>query len=84
MTQCINKKYPLGPKYQGIVLNHREAMCMRYLLKKWTIEKIAKEMKLSPRTICFYIGNVMLQLKCDNLQILLHIIRESELLRYFD
>jgi DNA-binding CsgD family transcriptional regulator len=84
MTECINKKYPLGSKYQGIVLNHREAMCMRYLLKKYNIPRIAKQMKLSPRTIGFYIGSVMLQLKCESLQKLLDAIKQSELLRYFD
>ncbi len=84
MTGCINKKYPLGPKYQGIVLNYRQAMCMRYLLKNFNIPRIAKLMKLSCRTVSFYIGSVMLQLKCENLQELLGAIRQSELLRYFD
>ena len=84
MTQHIHKKYPLGPKCQGIVLNHREAMCMRYLLKKVNIPRIAQQMKLSPRTIGFYIGSVMLQLKCESLQELLDSIKQSELLRYFD
>ncbi len=84
MAECINKKYPLGQKHQGIVLNHREAMCMRYLLKNFNIPRIAKQMKLSTRTIEFYIGSVMLQLKCENLQGLLNSIKQSELLRYFD
>ncbi|OGT46435.1 MAG: hypothetical protein A3F17_08590 [Gammaproteobacteria bacterium RIFCSPHIGHO2_12_FULL_41_15] len=82
--ECINKKYPLGSKYQGVVLNHREVMCVRYLLKNYSILRIAKQMKLSPRTIGFYIGSVMLQLKCKNLQELLDSIKQSELLRYFD
>ena len=84
MTECINKKYPLGSKYQGVVLNHREAMCMRYVLKNFNIPRIAREMKLSPRTISFYIGSVMLQLKCDNLSRLCDCIKQSELLRYFE
>ena len=84
MTEYINKKYPLGPKYEGIVLNHREAMCMRYLLKRFGINKIAKKMKLSQRTINFYISNVMLLLKCNSLSALLDCIKQSELLKYFD
>lgn len=84
MTACINRKYPLGSKYQNIVLNHREATCMRYLLKKFNIHQIAKEMKLSSRTIGFYIGSVMLQLKCDNLSSLLDCIRKSELPKHFN
>ena len=84
MTACINKKYPLGSKYQGIVLNHREAMCMRYLLKNFNTLQIARQMNLSLRTIGFYIDSIMLQLKCESLQELLDSIKQSELLRYFD
>lgn len=84
MMECINKKYPLGPKYQGIVLNYREAMCMWYLLKKFTLQQIARRMHLSPRTIGFYIGNVMLQLKCDTMSKLLDCIKQSDLPRYFE
>ena len=80
----INNKYPLGPKFKGVVLNHREAMCMRYLLKNFDIMQIAALMKLSPRTISFYLESVMLQLKCDNLSVLLNCIKQSELLKHFD
>ncbi len=83
MTTYSNKKYPLGAKYQGIVLNHREAMCMRYLLKNYNIPRIAKRMKLSTRTIEFYIDSVMLQLRCSSLDILRNCIKQSELLRHF-
>lgn len=82
--ECINKKYPLGPKYRGIVLNYREAMCMHYLLKKWKLSQIAKQMQLSTRTISFYISSVMLQLKCDSLSKLIDCIKDSELMKYFD
>lgn len=83
MTEDINKKYPLGAKYRGIVLNYREAMCMWYLLKKFSLSRIAKKMKLSQRTIGFYIESVMLQLKCENINDLLKCIKESDLLKYF-
>lgn len=84
MIKCINKKYPLGPKYRGIVLNQREAVCMRYLLRNFSIEQIAWRMRLSVRTVGFYIGNVMLLLNCGSLQELMKCIRESELMRHFD
>lgn len=82
--ECINKKYPLGPKCHNVVLNYREATCMRYLLKKFTLQQIAREMHLSPRTVGFYIGSVMLQLKCDDIPKLLDCIKQSDLLRYFE
>lgn len=84
MMECMNKKYPLGAKYRGIVLNYREAMCMWYLLKKFTLQQIAKKMALSPRTVSFYISNVMLQLRCDSMSKLLDCIKQSDLLRYFE
>lgn len=84
MSEDIHKKYPLGTKYDGVVLNHREVMCIHYLLRRFSISKISKQMKLSPRTVNFYINSVMLKLKCNSLPQLLNCVKQTELLRYFD
>ena len=77
-----DKKYSLGEKYQKVILNKNEAICMLYLSNNFNVEKISKKMKLSSRTIAFYIRNVMLQLKCETLQELVHCIRQSELMNF--
>lgn len=82
--KLLNKKWLLSPRYRDIVLNHREVLCISYLLKDFSVDQIAQEMRLSNRTIAFYIDNIMLQLNCSNLSEFLHCIRQSELRRFFE
>lgn len=47
-------------------LSHRERECVRYLSHGLTAKQIARVLKLSPRTVEFYIENAKKKLVCHN------------------
>jgi DNA-binding CsgD family transcriptional regulator len=59
-----NKKYFLGLKHQNIYFTCREADVMIQLLQGKTLSATAKFLKLSPRTIEFYVKNMKTKLRC--------------------
>jgi DNA-binding NarL/FixJ family response regulator len=48
--------YGLGTKYGSAYFTRREAECMVLLLKGKTINSVANILKLSPRTVEYYMG----------------------------
>jgi DNA-binding CsgD family transcriptional regulator len=52
------KRYPLGEKFPNVMLSQREAACVLETLKGKTMTKIASSLKLSPRTVEYYMGMV--------------------------
>ena len=68
------QKYYLGPAYPNIYLTQREAECAIGLLEHGTSKSIARHLRLSPRTIEFYIRNIKRKLACQTrAQLLKHI-----------
>lgn len=47
-------------------VSKRESHCLYYLMRGMTGKQIAKTLKLSPRTVEFYLENAKLKLKCQN------------------
>lgn len=74
------KNYYLGSKYQDIYFTQRETECMIMLIKGKTINKIAKELQLSPRTIEFYLKNMKNKIGCRTKFELIEQILESDFL----
>jgi DNA-binding CsgD family transcriptional regulator len=72
----IIKTYYLGEKLQNLYLTKREAECMFLLLKGKSINTIAAILKLSPRTIEYYLKNIKIKLNCrtkfDLIELILH------------
>jgi len=58
------KTYPLGKEYGDTYLTKREAECIIQLIQGKTIAIVAKELKLSPRTVEFYIKNIKNKMRC--------------------
>lgn len=58
------KKYWLGEAYPEVYLTRRESECMMYVLKGNTISTMSTKLKLSPRTVEFYIKQIKSKLKC--------------------
>ncbi len=59
---------------QKVIISKREFECLSHLSKGFTAKEIARELKLSPRTIEYHIHRI--RLKTD-----LH--RKSQLVRFF-
>lgn len=53
-------------KHSLIKLSHRESECAQLLLQGLKYKEIAKELKVSPRTIECYIDNLKSKLQCQN------------------
>ncbi len=51
-------------KYNNKIISKRERECLECLVKGMTAKEIAKELKLSPRTIEFYINNLKRKFNC--------------------
>jgi DNA-binding CsgD family transcriptional regulator len=69
----------LGTQHKGVYLTRREAQCVFYLLKGCTIKDVAKQLKLSPRTVEFYVKNMRLKTGADSKTSLIDIIIKSDI-----
>lgn len=58
------KIYKLGGEYGDLYLTRREMDCILRVVQGKTIITIATELKLSPRTVEFYLKNVKSKLRC--------------------
>ena len=47
-------------------LTRREEQCLKFTAKSWRVEQIAKELKISPRTVNFHIQNANKKLGSQN------------------
>ncbi|MEI8055402.1 MAG: helix-turn-helix transcriptional regulator [bacterium] len=71
-------RYKLGAKHGGRYFTKREAECMACLLKGKTIANVAAILKLSPRTVEYYIKNMKAKLLCRTKFELIDLVRASE------
>ena len=51
------------PSYQ---LTRREEQCLTFTARAWRVEQIARELKISPRTVNFHIQNANKKLGTHN------------------
>ena len=56
--------YSLGNKYGRVYFTKREAECMVLLLKGKTINGVANNLNLSPRTVEYYVKNMKSKTGC--------------------
>lgn len=78
------KIYSLGAKYGTAYFTKREAECMVWLLKGKTINKVAKKLNLSPRTVEFYLKNMKIKLGCRTKFELIDLVYDSEFMSSID
>jgi len=70
----------LGIKFANTYLTRREAECTIHIIHGKTIDGIASELSISPRTVEFYIKNVKAKLHCRTKPELIEKIMQSEFL----
>lgn len=76
--------YGLGNKYSGKYFTKREAECMALLLKGKTIHSVAIMLKISPRTVEYYIKNMKAKLGCRTKFELIDLVYASDFMQHFD
>lgn len=76
--------YVLGAKYGKMYFTKREAECMVFLLKGKTISKVAEALKLSPRTVEYYVKNMKNKIGCRTKFELIDLINASEFIKNID
>lgn len=79
-----HKMYYLGHDYEGIYFTKREAECMLLLLKGHTIVSAAEVLRLSPRTVEFYVKNMKMKLCCCTKFELVEKVAQSEFIKSLD
>jgi len=77
-------RYRLGAKHGNKYFTKREAECMACLLKGKTIANVAATLKLSPRTVEYYIKNMRTKLACRTKFELIDLVRASEFMKNLD
>jgi DNA-binding CsgD family transcriptional regulator len=77
-------RYRLGAKHGNKYFTKREAECMVCLLKGKTIASVAAILKLSPRTVEYYIKNMKVKLACRTKFELIDLVRASEFMKNLD
>jgi DNA-binding CsgD family transcriptional regulator len=76
--------YGLGNKYGNLYFTKREAECMVWLLKGKTINSVATILKLSPRTVEYYIKNMKAKIGCRTKFELIDLVYASEFVKSID
>lgn len=76
--------YGLGSKYGSAYFTKREAECMVLLLKGKTINSVANILKLSPRTVEYYVKNMKSKLGCRTKFELVDLVYASEFMKNVD
>lgn len=77
----VVRVYALGEKFPGCVFTQREVECLLLLLEGKTITQTAQVMKLSPRTVEFYVKKMRLKTRVPNKNALLKFIVKTDLLK---
>lgn len=80
----IIKTYYLGSQHPNLYLTRREAECIFYMLAGDNNTTIACKLKLSPRTVEFYIKNMKIKLGCHTKYELMDIVKNSDVLQQID
>lgn len=76
--------YKLGAKYGNAYFTRREAECMVCLLKGKKIKDVAMILRLSPRTVEFYIKNMKDKVCCRTKFELIDLVNTSEFMKHID
>lgn len=76
--------YGLGSKYGSTYFTKREAECMVLLLRGKTIGSVANILKLSPRTVEYYIKNMKSKLGCRTKFELVDLVYASDFIKNVD
>lgn len=79
-----NRTYFLGDRFPGIYLTKREAETMFWVIQDHTLAYAAHQMKLSSRTVEFYVKNLRLKLQCKTKKELVEKILQSDLLKQLE
>ena len=84
MSPAITKRYYLGDSYPDVYFLLREAQCVAHLLKELNSEKTAKLLRLSHRTVEFYIMSAQQKLRCASKKQLIKAFQHSDFMRYLE
>ena len=76
-------RVPLGKKFPNIYFTRREAECVKLLLKGKTMKGSAVDLRISLRTVEFYIKNIKKKLSCHSRTELIEKVMESDFTKYF-
>lgn len=71
----------LGAKYGDLYFTRRESECMLWLLRGKTISGVAAILKLSPRTVEYYIKNMKSKLGCRTKFELIDLVYTSDFMK---
>jgi|688.fasta_scaffold197151_3 DNA-binding CsgD family transcriptional regulator len=78
------KKFFLGVQYRGIYFTSREAEVMVHLLQGKTVKSSANILRLSPRTVEFYVKNMKIKLGCRTKSELIGKVFASDFVKHVD
>lgn len=83
-TKTVFKKYFLGEVYGNMYFTGREAEVMVQLMQGKTLQAAAYALKLSPRTIEFYVKNMKTKLACRTKSELIGKVFASDFINHVD
>ncbi len=76
-------KYQIGEPNNKTYLTQREADCMIQLLEGKTLCQTGQALRLSPRTVEYYLGKIKRKLNCRKKREVIHLIAKTEFVKIF-
>ena len=80
----VMKVYYLNNQDKSLYLTHREAECTLNIIKGCTIRDVGERLKLSARTVEFYVKNIKKKLGCRTKNELIQRIYNSDFMQNVD
>jgi DNA-binding CsgD family transcriptional regulator len=76
-------KYTLNEPFTSIYFTQREAECVIHLLQGKTMNEVGASLKLSPRTVEYYLGKIKRKLNCRKKREVIKLIATTDFVKNF-
>lgn len=77
-------KYALGESHTSVYFTQREAECIMQLLQGKTMNQAGDSLKLSPRTIEYYLTKIKRKLNCHKKRDLINLVSQTDFVKNFE
>ncbi len=77
-------KYTLSEPLTSIYFTQREAECVIQMLQGKTMNQAGTALKLSPRTVEYYLGKIKRKLNCRKKREIIRLISETDFVKNFE
>lgn len=77
-------KYTLGEPHASVYFTQREAECIMQLMQGKTMNQVGDSLKLSPRTVEYYLTKIKRKLNCRKKRDVIDLVSQTDFIKIFE